>query len=318
MSIRILIPLDCSASAERVLAYLHWVGSPESTELILVGVVEAWRYSYGMPDYRMADMLTSVQASTKEYLDYQVAELREVGYAVSSKVVEGDPADMILALAKELDVEMIAMTTHGRSGFVRWALGSVAERVLHDSSVPVFLVRDFDPHPVKDGLQILVPLDGSKLSEQALQSAIQVAQRCHGRLLLVHALNLPTNMGLQFLLESQEEVDELVEQWWHDAEAYLLATADAVRMLGVEVKTQLIHGEPDKVIDDLAKKGEVGIIAMSTHGRTGLQRWVYGSIASKVLRSVECPLLLVRAKADGGDGKLFSLEGVESQKEAAA
>lgn len=318
MSIRILIPLDCSANAERVLAYLHWVAPPESTELILVGVVEAWRYSYGMPDYRMADMLTSVQSSTKEYLDYQVAELREAGYAVSSKVVEGDPADMILELAKELDVEMIAMTTHGRSGFVRWALGSVAERVLHDSSVPVFLVRDFDPHPAKDGLRILVPLDGSKLSEQALQSAIQVARRCNGQLYLVHALNLPTNMGLQFLLESQEEVDELVDQWWHDAEAYLLATAEAVRLQGVEVKTQLIHGEPDKVIDDLAKQGKVGIIAMSTHGRTGLQRWVYGSVASKVLRSVECPLLLVRAKADEGNGKLFSVEDVNSQKEPVA
>lgn len=317
MSIRILIPLDCSASAERVLAYLHWVAPPASAELILVGVVEAWRYSYGMPDYRLADMLTSVRGSTQEYLEYQVAQLGEEGYAVSYKVAEGDPAEVILEYAKELNVEMIAMTTHGRSGFVRWALGSVAERVLHAAPVPVFLVRDFSPQPVKQTLRILVPLDGSKLSEQALQCAVDVAQRCHAEILLLHVLNVPTSMGLQFFLESQEEVDELVEQWWHDAEEYLLATAQVVRSQGIDVKTQLVHGEPEKVIDEVASQVQAGIIAMSTHGRTGLQRWVYGSIASKVLRTVECPLLLVRAKQDAAAGKLFSIGEAERLKETA-
>jgi nucleotide-binding universal stress UspA family protein len=177
-------------------------------------------------------------------------------------------------------------------------LGSVAERVIQETPVPVFLVRPHSVAPTGDELRILVPLDGSPLSEEALTSANEIAQRSHAQIVLLHALFAPIGEGMRLLFDSQEEVDEMLEQWRLDGEAYLETTAAGVRAKGVNVKTLLAEGMPDEVIENEVVREQIGLVVMSTHGRTGVRRWVYGSVANKVLHAIDCPLLLVRAKGE--------------------
>lgn len=298
MSTKILVPLDCSASSEGVLNHLRWFAPPESTEVVLVSVAENWQFTYGMVDYRLTDLSVSIHDATKEYLENQVRRLQDEGYAASMRVADGDPALVILEYAKELHVDMIAMSTHGRAGFARWALGSVAERVIQETLVPVFLVRPHSVMPAGSAVRILVPLDGSALSEEALASALELAHRTKATLLLLHALFAPVGEGLRLLFDSQEEVDEMLEQWRTDGQAYLEEVAARVQAKGIDVKILLAEGLPDEVIENEVAREQVDMIVMSTHGRTGLRRWVYGSVANKVLHAVDCPLLLVRATGD--------------------
>lgn len=298
MGTKILIPLDCSASSEGVLSHLRWFAPPESTEVVLVSVAENWQFTYGMVDYRLSDLSVSIRDATKEYLENQVRRLQDEGYAASMRVADGDPALVILEFAKELHVDMIAMSTHGRAGFARWALGSVAERVIQETPVPVFLVRPHSLTPAGSEVRILVPLDGSALSEEALASALEIARQTKATILLLHALFAPVNEGMRLLFDSQEEVDEMLEQWRSDGQAYLEEVAERVRAKGIDVRILLAEGMPDEVIENEVAREHVDMIVMCTHGRTGLRRWVYGSVANKVLHAVDCPLLLVRAKGD--------------------
>ena len=298
MGTKILIPLDCSVSSEGVLAHLRWLAPPESTEVVLVSVAEHWQFTYGMVDYRLTDLSTSIRDATREYLENQVRRLQDEGYAATMKVADGDPALVILEFARELHVDMIAMSTHGRAGFARWALGSVAERVIQETPVPVFLVRPHSTAPSHDELRILVPLDGSALSEEALASAMEIARHTHAKIFLLHALFAPVGEGIHLLFDSQEEVDEMLAQWRTDGETYLETTAARVRAKGIDVKILLAEGMPDEVIENEVTREQIDLVVMSTHGRTGVRRWVYGSVASKVLHAIDCPLLLVRATGE--------------------
>ncbi|MDQ3250657.1 MAG: universal stress protein, partial [Chloroflexota bacterium] len=183
----ILVPLDGSPLAEGVLAYLHPLATPEMTELALVQVIEIWRYAFGADAYSMPYLITAAQSSAEEYLAQQRERLERLGYRVTTHVATGEAAHSILDLAQTTLADFIAMSTHGRSGFVGWALGSVAERVLQEATVPVFLVRA--NMPAQQPLQhILVPLDGSTLAEQALPKAQALAQRTGATVTLLQAI----------------------------------------------------------------------------------------------------------------------------------
>src|SRR5688572_26053724 len=105
MGTKILIPLDTSAFAERVLAHLRWLAPPETTELVLVSVIEPAYYAYGSLNYSLPDILETTQSNTKQYLDNLCVELRDEGYAVSKRMFSGDPASVIVELAQTLKVD---------------------------------------------------------------------------------------------------------------------------------------------------------------------------------------------------------------------
>ncbi len=299
MGIKILIPLDTSAFAERVLAHLRWFAPPDTTDLVLVSVIEPAYYTYGSLNYSLPDILETTQSNTNQYLDNLCAALRDEGYAVSKQLFSGDPASVIVGLAKTLNVDMIAMTTHGRSGFVRWALGSVAERVIQNTTVPILLVRDATSVPAhvpgSVPFRIMVPLDGSKLSELALKKAKEVARQMNAKILLFTAFDVPVGDTLSLYTESLVSMEEMVDRWRKDTGTYLSEVAHRLRADGFNVETEMMLGEVAQVIEEVTVREKIDLIVMSTHGRSGLSRWVYGSVANKVLRTVDCPLLLVRA-----------------------
>jgi nucleotide-binding universal stress UspA family protein len=134
---------------------------------------------------------------------------------------------------------------------------------------------------------ILVPLDGSELAETALPRAIDLARTAGARLLLLRAAEAHTPPGLD-PAEAQIRVVE-------EAEGYLASTAARVRSAGVAtVETAAWYGAPAFAIVEAARLHAVDMIVMTTHGRSGLARLVFGSVAESVLRSTATPLLLIR------------------------
>lgn len=289
---KILIPLDGSPLAEHVLDHIAWLATPAETELSLVSVVESWRYASAGPEFALADLITPVITGMEEYLKTQKTKLEQAGYHVTTRVVEGDAANVLLNMAQTDGVDLIAMSSHGRSGFVRWALGSVAERVLHGAQVPVFLVRETTA-PRQGKLQtLLLPLDGSAVAEQALPEAQALAWANHANILLVQVIQKLDDRSQQLLFKNEAAAKATFAEWRTAAETYLAGIAQRLTTAGVTSDYRVMVDDPDRAI--CAMSHHADLIVMGTHGRTGVRRWVYGSVANKVLRGATCPLLLVR------------------------
>ena len=178
MKRKILVPLDGSPFAERVLAFVRHLTKPSVSELLLVHISQPSQfYTVLVSDAIHIADVTHWHDNAQKYLQRKTSELQSEGYDVTPIVSEGDVASNICEVAEAQGVDLIAMTTHGRAGIEKWVLGSVADRVVRGARQPVFLVRpqkeQAPPHTFR---RILVPLDGSRLAEKALPKAIELAK----------------------------------------------------------------------------------------------------------------------------------------------
>jgi len=147
--------------------------------------------------------------------------------------------------------------------------------------------------------RILVPLDGSPLAERALPFAMALAQKFGSQIILLRALDIPVATVPPVYPEvSLAWVGEAREHAHREAESYLEARLDELRQQGVEAKTLSRDGSPAEEVINTATAEDVDLIVMSTHGRGGLARWTFGSVADKVARHGPCPVLLVRQKPE--------------------
>jgi len=184
------------------------------------------------------------------------------------------------------------MSSHGRSGLERWALGSVTERVLREAPCPVFVARD--PGPIR---RILVPLDRSDLAEQALAPALEIARLLGASVTLLHVEQLPDSgeITVAQLQEQERDPDQSPPPGDEEpARNYLQAVLERYGDGGLEMGIDLLQGRPAAAILDYAKEHDIDLIAMATHGRTGIRRWMFGSVTEKVLRATHSSLLVVR------------------------
>jgi nucleotide-binding universal stress UspA family protein len=173
----------------------------------------------------------------------------------------------------------VVMATHGRSGLGRLLFGSVADQVLRNAEVPILLVPANCEHfwTTDQPASILVSLDGSELSETILGAAVEVADALKAELSLLRVADSSTPMPY--------------------ADSYLEAIADRLRKDGTAAEAKLIPGQPAATIATVAREQDANLIAMATHGRSGLARLVLGSVATETLRRAHVPLLLVRPAA---------------------
>jgi nucleotide-binding universal stress UspA family protein len=205
---------------------------------------------------------------------------------------------MIVDYAEHTDVQGIVMATHGYSGISRWRHGSVAERVLQSASVPVLMVCAKGGEGVSEETmtcqRILVPLDGSNRAEQALPPAVSVAQALDAEIVL---FRVPiAHVSGSFADSWYVPLEGTLETANQIAEEYLSRVADDLREQGARVATGTRMGGVADAILGYAEENKIDLIAMCTHGRTGLARWTLGSVADRVLRARSLPLLLVRAR----------------------
>lgn len=284
---KILVPLDGSQLAERSLALADALIKGENAEIILLSVPE-------LPGYQV------IAEDQSPDWDYQEAEdyLKEIQarksrpkLTVQAQVIQGDEASVIVDTAVSEKVDLLVMSTHGRSGFGRWMLGSVAERVLRSAPCGMLVARS--EKPIR---KMLITLDGSPLSEQVIGPGLEVAQRFGAAVTFLrvrvgesHRVSqkarlkqtgqLNPDLDSRLSINSREYLDQLVES----------------HGLGDKVKAVVLQGPVAPTIIEYVESENFDLIGMATHGFSAQTRWPYGQITEKVMRWVDASLLIVRS-----------------------
>jgi nucleotide-binding universal stress UspA family protein len=362
---KILVPLDGSELASAVLPHVQEVVRCTHASIILLRVTPEPSY---IADGSSATMLANAQVmrrtemprsiteaiaqnrafeapgpnqspwieheveAAQTYIDALAADLVQSGMHVRSMVMPGAVAETILDVADAESVDLVAMSTHGRTGVSRFLLGSVADRVVHHATVPVLLVRSKDLGDQKPGEpvaynKILVPLDGSELASAILPYAREMALCTGAGMMLLQAIPEPmmemaeselmlalsgvapaagrhspdeseaasaSRSRRQLTMRAGSDLAKQIELETEAAQSNLNAAAAVVKTAGIRVETEVQVGRPAEIILDVAKSAGVDMIAMATHGRSGIRRFLMGSVADRVVRHAHVPVLLVR------------------------
>jgi len=292
---RIMVPLDGSNAAEMVLPYAEEIATKFNSEIALVSVAEP---TPAESDHLFRAYLKTIQKKVRTELGSWGAK---PGTVMTVEVLAGKPAQEILSYAADKSVSLVVMASRGTSGEGPWLLGNIAAKVLRATTKPVLLVRKEAP---AEGLQrkglikkILVPLDGSKVAEQIVPHAEELARCMGAELILFQAYEsfLGVISGEAMVTMSAEEIKEANRHREEDAKAYLRTIAGTLREMGLTVSEVVVPGDPADVILSYAESNAVDMISMSTHGLSGLKRWVFGSVTDKVLHAGDMPVLVVRA-----------------------
>jgi len=305
---KMLVPLDGSQLAEVVFPYAKELAGRLDLEIILLHVYSPAERESGAMHRAYIDRVTDIIRRQSEEVEGRMGvQPEKKAVQVQGEVAEGYPAEEILRYADKNDVHLILIATHGRSGVRRWAMGSVADKVLRASKVPVWLARAgipeetvYDKWPKRT---VLVPLDGSELAESVLPHAEALAKQRGAELVevvLVRVCEPPVIPAdypeASMPLSWEEHVEQVVAKCRHACEQYLAEVEKGLKDAGLEVRSEVLVGKPGNEIVDYVNRNPFNLIVMSTHGRSGLGRWAYGSIADKVLHGVSSPIFLVRPR----------------------
>ena len=298
----VVVPLDGSRLAEGVLPHVVEVTRGRGSRIHLLSVVASARGGSGEVNDSVANGRARPNGEMAAYLQGIAAQLEPATAEVQVEIRSGRQADEILSFAAEVDADLIAMSTHGRSGIGRWVFGSVADRILRRSRCPVLLVRAGHTPRQAHYQRILVPLDGSELAEQVLPYikalVTQGTPRSETTVYLVSVLTTGLGDRTMALLTSYPPGLQLATPALQYAQAqllsYLRSVAAVLRDQGAVVRVDVLQGSPAEEVIAYAAEKEVDLIGMTTHGFSGLSRWVYGNVAAKVLQGGSRPVLLVR------------------------
>ena len=289
---RILVPLDGSRAAEIVLPYVEEIAAKLGAEIILVSVSESTAaetdHLYRLYLERIAEQ---VQRELEDWGAKEEAKVR-------GEVLLGKPASEILQYADEGNVGLIAMASRGRSSRGPWLLGNIAAKVLRATGKPVLLIRAPADNAALQKRRlvkkILVPLDGSSVGEEAIPYAEALAQALGAELVLLQVLK-PEVLAGEAAMYASALYQEEKERKMAAAMAYLDSVGKAFKEKGLSISIMVESGAPADKIIDYSEVNAIDLIAMSTHGRSGIGRWVFGSVTDKVLHAGDTPLLTIRA-----------------------
>ena len=301
MAKTILVPLDGSTFAEHALPVASGLARASGGRLHLVQVHEVPVVPTS-PDLLVpydAQWDSALRQQEEEYLQSVANRVAErVGLQARTELLSG-PAEMALATyAREMDIDLVVMTTHGRSGLSRMWLGSVADGVVRRSQVPVLLLRpshaEVDYDEEYRPLHILCPLDGSELSRGIVEPAQSLGGLSGARYTLLR-VTLPIPLLRPQFVVAAGQADRLMEEEQARARTEVEQVAGPMRARGLHVETAVVsHGVPAVAILDYASTHAVDLIALATHGRGGWSRLALGSVADKVLRGSPMPVLIYR------------------------
>jgi len=298
----VLVPLDGSEFAEQALQVAIAIAQAARARVRLVLVHQT---ATVLKDRRSTgDLSTKARLATlkaeRGYLRQVAARVKEsTGTKVTGVTLHGPVA---ATLGEHIDLtgaDLVVMTTHGRGMLERAWLGSVADALLRSVKVPMLLVRPREKAPPTAGFKvsrILVPLDGSPLSEQVLPSAVAMARLLGAELSLVQLVE-PVVLPSEFPLGTADFDPNLTTRMVEQARDYVRSLASALRAEGVRVTgTSSVTPTMVSGLLELAHDPAVGMVALATHGRGGLQRALLGSVADKLIRGADRPVLVYRPR----------------------
>lgn len=304
----ILVPLDGSVFGEHAIPMALSLAKRAGASVRLVHALQPFVEVVPELTAYQGPMEAEYRQEKQRYLDGVVSRVREVSSVpVSAELLEGEIATTIRAAA-EGKAELVVMTTHGRGPLARFWLGSVADQLVRSINVPMLLMHPTKAMPdFKADVQfkhILLPLDGTPLAEQIVPTAAEVARVMGASctLLRVTHTEVPETLATasrgvivtQRVRMMVEELETLQKKQCQDAEHYLEGVAEGIRPLGVHVLTSVVLDEPPApAILNAAEKG-MDLVALETHGYSGLKRLWLGSVADKVIRGSSVPVLVQR------------------------
>lgn len=300
MSTRILVPLDGSRLAERALPCATRLGQDLQADLVLLRAVSMpprVRRGADGADPKPSALVNESATRAHDYLQGIAHSLRTANPNVRHVVRYGCPQKAIVDYSAQTDIDQIVMATNNYGSLNCWRNGSVAERVVQGTGAPVLLVPCREPdsgwaREPKSWRRVLVTLDGSKRAEQVLASIAPTSQALDLELILFQ-------VSIAFLFEiSTHAADRM-------AKAYLNLVAERLRNQGIRVSTAVRTGPVVETIVQFAKSNGVDLLAMSTHARTGIARWILGSVAAQVFREGSTPVLLLRAQRQFSRQRLY-------------
>ena len=283
---RILCAVDFSESSEKAFSYAVPLASLNHGQIRLLHVIPRIVASVSGKPVTESRWTAREEDQAKVELDRLAKIARANVRSVSVEVRIGDVDLQILAAASDWRADTIALGTHGRKGFKRWIIGSVAERMLRYSSVPILIAgasRNQKPQP--GFRRILVPVDFSPETSKLLAVATPIARKTHASVSMLHVIQDPSG-----------EVD------WATFPAETAGIEKRLRDLiqpamkqQIKVQARVLNGQPYKVILKVMKESNPSLVVLSTHGQGFIERVLIGSTAERVVRggAFNCPMLVV-------------------------
>jgi nucleotide-binding universal stress UspA family protein len=289
---KILVPLDGSKLSETALGPAVELARAFASELHLLGVSEGSEEKY----------LRLMQA----YLEAKEEDLRRVAAGkpvnVRTPVDTGEPAGRIIDYATKHRVDLLVLVSHGHSGIMPWTMGGTANKIVHGAPVPVLLLRAAAAQkrgPQKNSFsKILLPLDGSAAGEAALPLVSEIAAALKAQVMVLAVIETSQRVhtigGLDFIRFPEQEVEKMKLAM----SDYLECIVKKLDDRRVEARREIRSGHAAEEILKFAKTAGATLVAMSSHGKSGLREWVFGSVSNKVLHAGKTHLLLVRPAPD--------------------
>lgn len=297
---KVLVPLDGSKTAENVLPLARCFARSLQIPVELLAVVDLAEIGRHLAADQASMIRTLVDDTTRRFGDYleRVAKNFPVGQ-VQCLVRHGNAAEAIIEAAAADKQTLIAMATHGRSGLDRWLLGSVAEKVLRAAANPTLAVRAKEENPTWEMAtlkRIIVPLDGSELSERILPYVEGLAKNLDLEVNLIGIYGGPLVAGgAGDGLYSSGQINSLITTIRAETVTYLAMKAEEMKQKDFKkVSFSAKEGLAADEIIAMAREIPNTLIAMCTHGRSGVQRWMLGSVTETVVRHSDVPVLVVR------------------------
>jgi nucleotide-binding universal stress UspA family protein len=294
---KILVPLDGSELAKQALPVAITVAQQNQGKiwLVRVPVLTKMLVPSGMGGLKLFDDRMAYRRDQCEsYLGYIKQAYVNADIPMRVQVEEGDAASVIVDTAVAEDIDLIVMTTHGRTGFRRWVLGSVTEKVMRHATCPVLVVQD-------GGLpeDMIITLDGSELAEHSLEPGLALARTFNAQVTLLRVLEpveeLDEEERARLRSEEQAWLHTLPEAMHRDALTYLEQIAARYAEALPHIKFAVTTNHAAEGIVEFAERHDMDLIVMTTHGDTGIGRWTYGSVTEKVVWSAPCAMLVIRS-----------------------
>lgn len=286
---RILVPLDGSELAEQAIPYVEWLAGKFNSEVIVITACFA-----GDP----------LERALTEYVERRVEKIQSLGIKARSVCIQGEPAASIIDFARKNDSSLIAISTHGRTGVSQWLLGSIANKVVQRSHIPVFLVRSSQPAKTpadKELRKILLTLDGSQFSEAIIPYVEKLAEVTGSEVVLLRVVEPAKLPQLAAYADREKYEKDFIDKLKKEAKRYLDQKKTALAGKGIKVNSALLEGKADETILQYAEDKSVNLIALTTHGFSGVSKWAYGSVASRIIEASSKPTLLVRPTLPASD-----------------
>ena len=289
----ILVAIDFSEYSKVALDICLGVSRCMKTKFYVLHTIEKFPHDYlhllsstahtDMKQKLEEDAIAKIQAMIPE-------EIRGKGDIIPM-VRFGKPFLEIIQVAKEENIDLLVIGTHGRTGVDRFILGSVAERLVRKAGCPVMVIKGREYAGFK---RIIVPIDFSDCSRKALEYAVATAGGHNSRLTILHVYEESFIEPYVNAANSEEEADKIIKEIeWANETKYdeFLKTVD---LRGVEYEKLLIKGVPEAEIVETAMKQQADLVVMGTHGRAGIKHILIGSNAEEVVRTVHCDIVILK------------------------